>query len=472
VRSLRIALLAVALLGPLALVPRAAAVDEACDTPHPGVVQVHQYATGPHYQPSTVDGDGTSRTLTMLGHDGSQHLVAAWAAADCDAAWGVTPEGHVYIGGSAGHFGQALGRALNAPIVGMAVTPSGEGYWLVASDGGIFAYGDATFLGSTGAMVLNRPIVAMAATPTGDGYWLVASDGGVFTFGDAAFLGSMGARPLNAPIVGMTSTPSGEGYWMVGSDGGIFTFGDADFLGSTGAATLAAPIVGMVPFGDGYAVVDREGTISSFTGSGSSMTEGGHDHGDESDTTDDETLGTGPIISVDDPRVTEAQRAAAVALIERTEAAMAAFPDEEAVQDAGYASIGDGASGFEHYLKLGYLSDGAELDEDKIESIVLRVWPDGSKTVESAMYILSINDTMADVPDIAGELTTWHKHDDLCFSIQGSELRVVGLAVDGACASGNLFVTPPMLHVWITPQACGPFAGIETGNHGSSCHPH
>ena len=35
---------------------------------------------------------------------------------------------------------EELGRAiaLNAPIVGMASTPSGRGYWLVGGDGGIF----------------------------------------------------------------------------------------------------------------------------------------------------------------------------------------------------------------------------------------------------------------------------------------------------------------------------------------------
>jgi len=37
---------------------------------------------------------------------------------------------------------------VNAPIVGMAATPSGHGYWLVAADGGVFAFGDATFLGN------------------------------------------------------------------------------------------------------------------------------------------------------------------------------------------------------------------------------------------------------------------------------------------------------------------------------------
>jgi hypothetical protein len=36
--------------------------------------------------------------------------------------------------GSAGFFGPAGGLQLNAPDVGMAPTPSGQGYWIVASD--------------------------------------------------------------------------------------------------------------------------------------------------------------------------------------------------------------------------------------------------------------------------------------------------------------------------------------------------
>ena len=84
--------------------------------------------------------------------------------------------------------GQHRRHPLNQPVVGMAVTPSTNGYWLVASDGGIFTFGDARFFGSMGGQRLNKPIVGMAATPDGGGYWLVASDGGIFSFGDAQLL--------------------------------------------------------------------------------------------------------------------------------------------------------------------------------------------------------------------------------------------------------------------------------------------
>jgi hypothetical protein len=446
-----------------------AGAEADCD-PQPGVVQVHQLASGTHYQPSALDAAGRITSIDLLGHDGGPKLVSVWQCADGSSAWAVTPEGHVYIGGDAGHFGQALGQQLNAPIVGMGMTPTGLGYWLVAADGGMFAYGDAAYLGSTGAMKLNAPIVAMASTPSGNGYWLAAADGGLFTFGDAAFLGSMGGKRLNQAIVGMTPTATGRGYWLVARDGGVFTFGDAVYRGSTGARALDAPIAGMIPHGDGYSLVDLEGTVTSFGSTGESSTPStGHDHGSSGDdATDGEIDTSGPIISVDDPRLTEAQRAAAISLIDRTTAGMAKYPDEAAVKAAGFMTIGDSATGFEHYVNWTYLLDSHEMDPNHIESVVLRVAEDGTKTVESAMYILSVGKTMDDVPDIAGSLTTFHKHDDLCFS----GTRVIGLAQDGHCASGILLITPPMIHVWLTPQECGPFAGIETGNHGTSCHVH
>jgi hypothetical protein len=155
---------------------------------------------------------------------------------------------------------------LASPVVGMAATPSGNGYWLVAADGGVFAFGDAVFRGSTGAIRLARPVVAMAPTPSGRGYHLVASDGGVFAFGDAVFRGSTGGVRLAAPIVGAASTPSGNGYWLVAADGGVFGFGDAVFRGSLGGTRLAAPIVGMArtTSGGGYWLVAADGGVFAF----------------------------------------------------------------------------------------------------------------------------------------------------------------------------------------------------------------
>jgi hypothetical protein len=172
-------------------------------------------------------------------------------------------------GGGAPFLGSMGGQRLNAPIVGMATMPAGDGYYEVAADGGVFNFGSAQFYGSTGSIHLNKPIVGMAVTPDGGGYWLVASDGGVFAYGDAPFYGSMGGQPLNKPIVGIAPTPNGNGYYEVASDGGIFTFPTGatgpPFLGSTGSIKLNMPVVGMAvtPAGQ-YYLVASDGGIFTF----------------------------------------------------------------------------------------------------------------------------------------------------------------------------------------------------------------
>ncbi len=214
---------------------------------------------------SLNSGDGT-----YFGSMGGSHLnapvVGMAATPDGQGYWLAASDGGIFSFGDAKFDGSMGGSHLNAPVVGMAATPDGQGYWLVASDGGTFSFGDAAFYGSTGDLILNQPIVGMAATPDGQGYWLVASDGGIFSFGDAKFDGSMGGSHLNAPVVGMASTPDGQGYWLVASDGGTFSFGDAGFYGSMGGTHLNAPIMGMAATSDGqgYWMVASDGGLFSF----------------------------------------------------------------------------------------------------------------------------------------------------------------------------------------------------------------
>lgn len=177
------------------------------------------------------------------------------------------------------------------------------------------------------------------------------------------------------------------------------------------------------------------------------------------------------ITSIDDPRLTPEQVLRAQALIDASTAAMAqyaGFVGQAALRSAliqrGYTSVGDSGTGFEHFLNAAFYFDGIELDATKVESVVLQRQSDGSWVLGSAMYMLNDGDTMLNVPEIAGTFTTWHDHQNLCWN----GLVVVGLLVNGTCTSGTYRATPPMLHVWMTPQVCGPFTGIE-GTHGGSC---
>jgi hypothetical protein len=69
------------------------------------------------------------------------------------------------------------------------------------------------------------------------------------------------------------------------------------------------------------------------------------------------------------------------------------------------------------------------------------------------------------VPELGGPLTQWHIHNNLCFiPAQGDQgPRVGGLTnADGGCNAPLVqFPHTPMIHVWIEPHPCGPFAALE-----------
>jgi hypothetical protein len=165
-------------------------------------------------------------------------------------------------------------------------------------------------------------------------------------------------------------------------------------------------------------------------------------------------------ISFDDPRLTPDQKRRAHDLFDRTTKAMAKYTDEASIVAAGYQSIGDASSGFEHFVNRTYDRDGIEMDPARVEAYVFETKPGQPKKLAAAMFILEPNKTMKDVPEIAGSLTSWHLHEDLCWDPTGT--RINGLFRNGRCIpAGTLEVTPPMLHVWLEPQVCGPFAEAD-----------
>jgi hypothetical protein len=216
---------------------------------------------------ATDGGVFTFGSASFHGSTGNLHLnapVVGIANTPTGGYWLVGSDGGVFSFG-APFFGSLGGHPLNSPIVGMAATPEGGGYYLVGADGSVFPFGDAVFRGSMEGKPLNKPVVGIGVTPDNGGYYLVASDGGVFTFGDAVFHGSMGAKPLNKPVVGMAVDNTTFGYWLVAADGGVFTFA-APFLGSTGNIHLNGPVVGMAAGADdlGYRLIASDGGVFCF----------------------------------------------------------------------------------------------------------------------------------------------------------------------------------------------------------------
>jgi hypothetical protein len=162
--------------------------------------------------------------------------------------------------------------------------------------------------------------------------------------------------------------------------------------------------------------------------------------------------------------VSPEQQARAENLIAITLLRLPQFADPAVAEAAGFRTIGDGFTGHEHYINWDYLDDGRLLDPDHPESLVYETYRDGRpKQLVAAMFMLGTTDTLDDVPDVGGPLTQWHVHEDLCFTDEPGNYKVRGLTrADGTCVPP--LVKPaqgPMIHVWITPHECGPFASLE-----------
>ena len=175
---------------------------------------------------------------------------------------------------------------------------------------------------------------------------------------------------------------------------------------------------------------------------------------------------TGPIDFSGVAGVTPEQQSRAEQLVADTLRDLPAFADVNSVGTLGYSSIGDSATGFEHYVNYGMLGDDKLLDPTAPESLVYAVDGD-ARTLVSAMFIAT--GTPIDDPelvDFGGPLMQWHVHQNLCWGRDENGLpRVMGVLVNpgDVCPANtvNAGGDNPMVHVWIAPHECGPFAALE-----------
>ena len=163
-----------------------------------------------------------------------------------------------------------------------------------------------------------------------------------------------------------------------------------------------------------------------------------------------------------EPGVTPVELERADKLIENTIKDIKRFRTPAQAYAAGYRSIGDGITGDEHYVNWSYANDGHILDPKRPESVVYeRI--NGKQQAVAAMYGMPFGSTFADVPDVGGALTQWHVHANLCLTENPEQRVVAGLtSIGGQCPPGTSKAgNTPMLHVWIYPNPCGPFAALE-----------
>jgi hypothetical protein len=171
---------------------------------------------------------------------------------------------------------------------------------------------------------------------------------------------------------------------------------------------------------------------------------------------------TQPVDLSGTPGVTTVEQTRAEHLLRATLTDLPQFNDPATAVAAGYRSIGDASTGDEHFVKWAYVNDGHVLDPQKPESLVYENRA-GKQSLVAAMFMLPFGSHFTDIPDVGGALTQWHVHRDLCLTDDPQQKIVAGLtSVDGACRPGTEKAgDTPMLHVWIVPNACGPFAALE-----------
>lgn len=159
------------------------------------------------------------------------------------------------------------------------------------------------------------------------------------------------------------------------------------------------------------------------------------------------------------PGVTPQQQAAAEQLVVLTIARLPQWADQKVAFAHGFTSIGDGFTGIEHLINRSFMTDKTVLDPDRPESLVYDT-SKGKPTLVAAMYMVAPGTPLSDVPDVGGALVQWHIHDNLCYSPAGLVRGVTD--ANGVCPTGLVKPVPtPMVHVWITPHRCGPFAALE-----------
>ena len=162
--------------------------------------------------------------------------------------------------------------------------------------------------------------------------------------------------------------------------------------------------------------------------------------------------------------MTPEQAARATTLIQSAQRDLPKYADFLSAERDKYVSIGDGATGFEHYIKYSLLSDGRVLDTTAPESLVYEV-KGNVKTLVSAMFIANPGTPLTDTTlvNYAGGLMQWHVHSNLCWTTVNGVPKVVGVTnAAGVCSTGTLQPAgAPMVHVWIARHMCGPFAALE-----------
>jgi hypothetical protein len=161
---------------------------------------------------------------------------------------------------------------------------------------------------------------------------------------------------------------------------------------------------------------------------------------------------------------TAAELQAATKLMVDTRAAVARYSDQKVALAAGYEAVEPLELPTVHFVNSAYLTDADVLRPDHVQSLIYFNTKSGPVLI-GAMYIMPRLGMAG--PEVGGPLTSWHKHDNLCFDKATG--KIVAFAhsgvsdtserdKSGTCPKGSSnHSTPEMLHVWVVENPNGPF---------------
>ncbi len=155
--------------------------------------------------------------------------------------------------------------------------------------------------------------------------------------------------------------------------------------------------------------------------------------------------------------ISPADQARANRLVADTQRFATRWEDPAVATADGYETISHSA--IEHFINWKLVAKPGTLDPRHPESLVYVARADGTLKLTMVMYVVPWGTKEANVPSVAG--STWHTHPNLCFDAERRHVVSYSNA-KGVCPTGRILAIPPMLHVSLVPNACGPFGDVPT----------
>lgn len=189
----------------------------------------------------------------------------------------------------------------------------------------------------------------------------------------------------------------------------------------------------------------------------------GHNHSDHAHSDGEEVSGGAHAHPGGPCTPTPAQTAAAAAFVADTKAvATGRFADLDAALAVGYRRHHGSLEQVKHYFNAAYVTDGRVLDPTRPEGLMY-AFTDRGPVLVAVVWIM--NRPGEPGRDVAGCLTHWHEHDNLC-STDPAKGQITGLRdAKGGCPRGQVPWRPPaMMHTWLIEVPGGAFAHRVAGD--------